>query len=547
MESFTIKPILGLNTSVAPNDPSLFQEISPGVYATYCVEGRNVDYTRTRNACAKSVGKTDWSNSAAATLENLGLFELYDGSNRTIWAFYATEASSYGRVYRYDGSRDPVRISDVVGHSGAVEWAYNQTDLYSIIRYGNHMVFTDMGEHTPYCSDFDDTALSKLISSGTEYKFRYLESWQRRIVGAYTAQTNGDLEIRWSSVNPVPGTTCTFAAGDALFVPNDDPIVGIKKMGRNACYVYSEDSIHRLDYYGSYATPFGLTNVVASQGATNHHSIVDIGRVHYFFNKNLGFCEFMGAEIRPISLAIENWIRDIRFAYYGLIVGTFIPHTNELVWSVPLEGATANNAFLYYNRYNGTWRREDKAARFMSQAIVTTNMTWTKAISDLGYTTWSDAGNIRWVDTYSETPDIIFAAADGKLYLNTTEADNTAAWDGYRVEPIMDFGRPNDKDLLLEVWFDIVEAGDYSIYCWHRSGNTAAECANASWSTHISAEVGTAISTTYFEVSANNPANAVWRFEKLGRFHQIKWGTDLANEPFVVSGIEFKYVPQGRY
>ena len=534
MESFIIKPILGLKTSVAPNDPSLFQQVGQNIYATHCVEGRNVDYTRTRNACAKSKGKSAWSNSAAADLECLGIFELYDGTNRVLWAFFATEGDSDGRIYRYDGSRDPVRISDVVGHSGAVEWAYNQLDLYSAIRYGSYLVFTDMAEHTPYCSDHNDTTVEKLISGGTEYKFRYLESWQRRIIGAYSDQTNGDLEIRWSNANPDPQSDCEFAAGNALFVPNDDPITGIKKMGRNTCYVYSRDSIHRLDYYGAYATPFGLNNVNASQGAANHHSIVDIGRMHFFFNRNLGFCEFMGAEIRPISKDIENWIRDIRFAYQGLIMGTFKSNTNEVAWSVPLEGASANNAVIYYNRYNQTWRREDKTARALSQALLTTNMTWTKAISDLGYTTWADFGNLRWVDLFSETSEVVFAAADGKMYINSTEADAGSAWDGHRIEPVLDFGRPNDKDLLEEIWFDITETGSYSIYCDHRSGDTVAECKNASW-------------TALEEISVDSPANAICRLAEIARFHQIKWGTDAEDEPFVVSGIEFKYVPEGRY
>lgn len=533
MESYIIKPILGLKTATAHNDQSLFQQLGPNIFATHCVEGRNVDYTRTRNACAKSKGKSVWSSTAAADLECLGIFELYDGTNRKIFAFFATEGSSQGRLYRYD-SRAPTRISDVVGHSGAVEWAYNQLDLYSAIRYGSYLVFADMAESTPYCGDFNDTTFEKLISSGTEYKFRYLESWQRRIVGAYSDQTNGDIEVRWSNANPTPQSDCTFAAANQLFIPNDDPITGIKKMGRNACYVYSRDSIHRMDYYGSYAAPFGLTNVVANQGAVNHHSIVDVGRVHYFFNKNLGFCEFMGAEIRPISGDIENWIRDIRFAYYGLIVGTFIPHTNQIAWATPLEGATANNFILYYDRSTGAWTREEKAARFITQAIISTNMTWTKATSDLGIVTWTDAGNLRWVDLYSETPDVIFAAADGKLHINSTEADATAAWDGYRIEPIMDFGRPNDKDLLLEIWFDITETGSYSLYCYHRSGNTAAECDNANW-------------TALPEISCDSPADAVCRLAETARFHQIKWGTDAADEPFVVGGIEFKCVSQGRY
>jgi hypothetical protein len=82
MESFFIYPILGLKTSVAQSDASLFQMVNQNTAAVHCVDGRNIDFGRTQNACAKSVGQAIWSNSAtASTTACLGIFYLDDGTN----------------------------------------------------------------------------------------------------------------------------------------------------------------------------------------------------------------------------------------------------------------------------------------------------------------------------------------------------------------------------------------------------------------------------------------------------------------------------------
>jgi hypothetical protein len=164
---------------------------------------------------------------------------------------------------------------------------------------------------------------------------------------------------------------------------------------------------------------------------------------------------------------------------------------------------------------------------------VATDLTWNDLIA-LGYTTWNDLGNSRWVDFVSSRQELAFGETDGHSYYVATEADVGSDFDGYRVEPILDFGRPNDKDMLLEIWFDIVNTGSYSLYVSYRGGNTVAEVKNSSWT-----ELG--------EVSFNDPANAITRLAQVNRLHQIKYGTDGANEPFVINGIEFRYSPQGRY
>ena len=530
MKSLILYPILGLKTNVPYTDPSLFKWLGEGVAQSHCVDGRNIDFARTRNACSKSEGLGNWSNDAVATPSYCqGIFELYDGTNRVIWMVYD------GDVYRYDSSRDPQEVAD----AGATAFASDAADLYSFIRYGSYMVFADRAEHTPYCSDYNDANLIKLISSGTEFKFRYLESFARRIIGAYSDQSNGNIEIRWSNANPTPNTDCAFAASNQLYVPNDDPITGIKKMGQNACYVYCENSINRLDYYVNYNAPFGFTTMVDGQGATNHHSIVNENSANYFYNKNYGFCAYSGgAQIVPISTDIENWTRDIKVSSTPYIVGAALPFKNSIAWTVPLEAASTPNAILIYDYAENKWTRRDFTAHYLAPIIRASNVTWTKLITELDYTTWTSLGALRWTDLISETPSLACSATDGELYTLSTESNNGSDYDGYRIEPALAFGGNNRHSILTEIWFSIVSGGAFSLYVEYRSGNTETELRNANW-------------VALDEVSLNEPENAVCYIngetQKSNRLHQIKWGTDSDNEQFIVNQIEFIYKSEGRY
>ena len=109
--------------------------------------------------------------------------------------------------------------------------------------------------------------------------------------------------------------------------------------------------------------------------------------------------------------------------------------------------------------------------------------------------------------------------------------------DGYRVEPALSFGSGN-YSVLLEIWFSIVSGGDYSIYVHYRAGDTEKELRGAAW-------------TPLEEVSLNDPKNAVCRLNgaihRSARIHQIKWGTDAANEMFSVNKIEFVYQSESRW
>ena len=440
-----------------------------------------------------------------------------------------------GDVYRYDSSRDPVEIED----AGSTSFASDIGDLYSFIRYGNYMVFADRAEHTPYCSDYNDAALVKLISSGTEYKFRYLESFARRIIGAYSDQTNGDLEIRWSNANPIPNSDCTFAAANQLYIPNDDPITGIKKMGRNACFVYCEDSINRLDYYSNYEAPFGFTTIIDGQGTSSHHSIINENGAHYFYNKNYGFCVYNGGtQLSPISVNIENWVREIKSTYASKIVGASSPNNNTIAWSVPIEGSSTPNAILVYDYMENKWTRRDLEVGYISPIVNATDVTWTKLTTEMGYTTWESIGNLRWGDLVNESSEFAVSSTDGHLYTLTGESDNDADYDGYRVEPALSLAGLNTHSILLEIWFSISFGGNFSIYVEYRGADTEAELRETNW-------------TVLDEVSCNNPVNPICFLNNLtkksSRLHQIKWGTDAKNEQFVVSQIEFRFQPEARY
>lgn len=522
LSSYKIIPILGRKTDVSPDDPSMFQYLSDKVFLTHDCGGVNFSLSRKRNACMKSYGYEQFSNTAAsAEARCLGLFELYDGTNRD-----HIRAES-GSLFAYDGSNDPAIIT-------STDFASDNVDLYSMIKVGSYVVVADRAEHEPvYWKNGGNLAN---LQDSTTYKFRYLVYFGRRIVGAYSAETNGNIDIRWTAALPTMGSA-DFAAANQLWVPNDDPITGMKLMGTNSCYVYCEDSINQLVYYADYTSPFRIFTVVQGQGATGHHSIVPYNGVHFLFNKNLGFCMYSGgSELTPISDDIEDIIKGIDTDYYPLIVGCAIPMSREIVWTVPLAGATTPTHLLFYNVDRQQWTIEDKPMRYVDTWSLYSSFTWNNLIAAVGGTgTWQDAGSETWGHYLSLRPWLVSANTDGHLYFQSSDALNGSNFEGYRIEPIMDFGDKERIDILEEVWFDLIESGNFNIDVYHRSGNTTGEVQAATWSL-----IGS--------VSHNSPEFPCLRgFTKTGKLHQIKWGTDLANERFAVNGITFKYSTEGSY
>ena len=538
MESFTIIPIKGLRTNVPSDDYSLVESVSEGVAITNDVGGINIDYNRKRNAVSKSFGRSQWSNTATTTcMANLGIFQLDDGTNVSNWVFMG-DGAGLGRVYRYDSSRDPVQVT-----SGANVWS--DTEFYCAVQYASFMVFTDLDRTTtPYYADFNDVSLIKMLNSGTEYKCKYLEVFANRIVLANTDQTNGDIEIRWSDALPTLGSM-SIAAGNQLFKSGNDSITGIKKFGPNNCFLYGKNSIDRIDYYSAYLTPFGITNMITGQGAVNHHSIVSTGYAHFFYNSSYGFVEYRGGvELpyggKPISEPIENILTTINTSYADQIVGTFLPSRNEIAWTVPLYASATNNYILFYNIQTGQWRMEDKIANFVYAMRSWADFTWNDLVVALGGTgsLWTAAGSKRWADYAAERYDsLVLSNTDGHLYEYSSETDNGSDFDGYRIEPMLNFVK-NDKSVLNEIWFNFAERGLFSLDVYYRQGDNVGDINATAW-------------TSVGSLSTDNPANAVIytpsSMHKAVRYHQIKYGCDAKNEAFSINSVQFRYVPEGRY
>ena len=527
MESFRIKPILGLKTNVPQNDASLFVG-----EACHCVDAQNVDSVRIKNAANKSTGCAAYSSDVTSQhTKCTGLFELR-GSGGTDHLFWDN-----GKFYALAADRSWTNVDAAV----AVNFGTADSALISAIQVGDYVIMTDKAATlTPYKWKNGDANLTKFIATGTAYKFRYLAPFQRRVFGAYSDQTNGDIEVRWTQAwteSNYFASACTFAAANQLFKAGNDPISGIKPLGTNACILYGTDSISAIEYFANYTTPFALKPVVNNHGTTGHHSIVDIGGTHYLFNKHYGFCAYAGGSAfpvggRPISEPIEEIIASINPLYYVQIVGAFIPVSKEICWAVPINGAATPNCFLFYDMMTGNWRKKVLDSRYVDFWTLDTSLVWND-LSALGYLTWENFGLLSWSKFTSSIPITVHANTDGHAYTHTTEANATAAWSGYRIEPILSLG-DEKRSLLLEIWFSLADVGDYTLNVYHRGGNTVGECEGANW-------------IPLADVDCNSPSNAVTYCDKNFRFHQIKWGTDAENEAFSVNAIQFNYVPQGAY
>jgi hypothetical protein len=525
MESVIIQPILGLKTNVPQNDSTLFQGNS-----CHCVDMVNVDFSRVRNSANKTPGATAYTASQNAQKTRcLGLFELL-GSAATDHIVFDN-----GKMFYVASDRSQTAMDA----AAPVTFAQSNDALMSMVQYGDYLVFTDRSRTlTPYKWKNGDANLTKLILASTEFKFSYLETYQRRIIGAYSDQTNGDIEIRWTDALPT-WASLSFPAANQLYKPGNDSITGIKTFGNNACFLYGSNSIDSIDYYVDYTVPFAIRNQVDNQGCTGHHSIVDIGAAHLLFNKFYGFCAYAGGSMfpaggRPISESIENWISSINPLYYHLIVGTFLPQRAEACWAVPLNGSATNNALLFYDTRSGEWRKKEITASYVDFWTLDTSLTWND-LAALGYVTWNDFGLKTWSDLISSNPYMVHGNTGGHVYIESSESNLGAAWEGFRTEPIFPLPlQGGTRSLLEEIWFSLASTGNYSLYVHYRGGETVGECQTAPWQ-------------VLPEVDCNKPSNAVCYTAQNHRYHQIKWGTDAASEPFSVNAIEFKFIPEGIY
>lgn len=528
METFKLYPILGRKVDVPQGDASLLQAAGAGAAMTHDVGGINFSLERKRNTCSKSYGYTKATTDATSQhTKCLGMFELYDGTNRN--HVYADN----GKIYVISNTL----AMTAVDASSPVALATANNALYSMIQVGDYIAITDNATTASYKWKHGDANLTTLIASGTAYKFKYLMPFQRRVVGGYSDQTDGDIEIRWST--SWPGTAITslnFPAGNQLYIPNGDPVSGLALMGRDKAYVYCQNSIHELVYLADYVLPFKLYTQNAAHGAVNHHSIVTAAGSHYLFNAEYGFVKYDGGRdfTAIISDDIESDVAGITPAYYDLIVGAYIPSLRQIVWTVPSAGSTTPNRLFFYSPQSGRWTIEDKAARFVTNWRMASQMTWTGFIAAIGggAAVWTSAPSPEtWAMYAASGAGLAFGNTDGFAYLYGT--DNTTT--SYRIEPILDFGNAQSQKILQEIWFELAKVGNYSITVWHRGGDTVGEVEGKAWES-----LGT--------ISCDSPTNPCLRnFSRTHRLHQLKWGTSAANEAYCVSAIVLRYLKEGTY
>ena len=573
MQYLTIHPILGLKDSVTIDSPALFQALGENVFATHDTGGQNMDYIRERNSANKSYGYTQWSNSATSTNTLVtGILEVWDGTNRDHLVADA------GTMFAYDGSDDPV----------SKQTGLSATNLFSIIEFGAYAIYTDKGNLTPYKWKNGDASATKLILSGTEYKFRYLQHLGNRIIGAYSDQTNGDLDFRWTDTLPTYATL-DFDVANQLYKVEGDSITGIGKLCHENLYLFSATDIVRMDHNENSTPVFSQVRVATGWGAKDHFSIISDGEFLYFYDDKHGFVKYDGGRgLKVISEDIEDMIGGISIAYSHLIVGKWLPPTGQIAWSVPLSGSATNNAILFYNIRTGQWTRNVVTASYIDY--------------------WTTTGVLMEGDT------------DGHLYSHTGETLKTAAWDGYRIEPILPLGQTENYARILEIRVQSANAVNKELHFWHRGGDTISEVESLGWVVLYGAHDGasnqttklidtsenfgtlgvstgarvknetdgcwgvvTSISTTtntndtlncsagftggtendfdsgdtytvtnpgitdLGSINLNNPGNPTIYPDVTARLHQIRWGTDGASEFFSVPSIRIGYIPQGKY
>ena len=684
LQEFSIIPVLGRKTSVPQNDPTLFQDYG-GNIATHDVGGINFDLSRKRHACAKMNGYSRWSFSATAQATKcLGLFELYDGTNRnhlyadngviylydsrvpsaltnTIIGFDAGGAGAQatptigetisenggdasGVLARYevtsgawgdsdaegnfyiqtttgtwtdnaqiDGTTSGANMATVKGTASSTTFATDNVDIYSMIRVGAYFVFTDRAESIPHKWKHGDQSLTPLDAtggvSGVGYKFRYLVNFARRVIGLYCTNDTGapDLSVRWSSAWPSTAiVSLNFAPADQLYIPNDDPIVGGATMGRDKCFIYSENSINQLVYYADYDTPFGCFTVVPKIGVTGHHGIINFGDRHLFFNREYGFMSYDGASNPvPISDDILNDIQDMVWDHANLIVGKRIPNTRCAVWTVPMVSSSTPNRLLFYDTDTKQWWWADRSFRYIDYWQSYSSFTWQDLIRDLGgleksrgtadtdTTGCLEHSGADFVTDGVAIGDEVHNLTDGTYSTVTAVTSATklalaadvfpdgdenyeigigATWGDAGANSLASYtslasylvGANTDGHLYSHVGESISDGTALDAYriepildfgdskrvdilqeIWFQVGYYAAHSIDVYHrSGNTEAETKEQAWTYIGSIALNTTKPVVSSINKSARLHQIKWGTDANSEYFEANKIIFKYIEQ---
>ena len=523
----TILPRRGTNVKAHPSDETLYsvvdqRQIPNGIAMTVetsDVGGYNWDNNETIGEVRKSSGELLFSTEAFSTAGNMqGLELLYDGTNRNMVGV------RNGKFYKIDSDRGVTNIDA----SSPVSF---HTDMpITMVQYGAYIIIASLSL-TPYKWMHGDANLTKLILAGgaTEYKFRYMEQFKNCVIGAYSDQTNGSIDIRWS--DPLTAfASFSFPSANQLYKPdNDIGITGIKRLGNVACLLYGDNSIYSMDYYPDYTPIFSLTEQVTGIGPRWGHSIVDTGRSHLFFDENKGFIEYAGGrQYEVVSEAIEPYLQTIQQAYYKLIVGANIHFTDEVAFSVPLDYATSNNAVFYYNTKTKQWRKENRACDVIGYKSVLTTFTWPDFISYNGVNnlTWPTDSR-TWNQSIAGTGKVYYGKSDGYVYEVYGSDWNDGDYEAYRIEPILGSPDYTRYKRVQECHILGTRTGSWSVDVYWRGGDTEQEVISSTWEF---------LGSTTQETTSSQ----VIYFDKEKKYHQFRYGTDKMDEPFAVSRMILK-------
>lgn len=520
----TLLPRGGTNVKAHPSDESLYritdQRQIPGGVAmtveTSDVGGYNWDNNEIIGETKKCAGELLFSTEAFNTTGNMQALELlYDGTNRNMVGV------RNGKFYKVDSDRGVTNIDN------ATPVTFHTDMPITLAQYGAYIIVASLSV-TPQKWKHGDANLTALINAGgaTAYKFRYMEQFKNSIIGAYSDQTNGNIDIRWTAALP-DLTALSFPAANQLYKPdNDIGITGIKRLGNVACLLYGDNSIYSLDYYPDYTPVFSLTEQITGIGPRYGHSIVDTGRSHLFFDENKGFIEYGGGrQYQVVSEAIEPWINTISQTYYKMIVGAPVYFTDEVAWGVPLDYATGNNAVIYYNTQTKQWRKEVRAADVLGYKNYLTTFTWTDFITYNG-TTWPTDSR-TWNSAIAGTGKIYYGKSDGYVYEVYGNQWSTGDYSAYRVEPIISAPDYTRYKRIQECHVLGTRTGSFSVEVYWRGGDTEQEVVDSTWEL-----LGTTTQAT--------TSSQVIYFDKENKYHQFKYGTDLKDETFAISRIILK-------
>ena len=473
---------------------------------------------------------------------------------------------------------------------------YGETVIFSAINSGAHSGMT------PFIWTSGDGENFYPLITGTDatlYVFKYINEWYNHIIGLHTSETNGEGSIRWTEALP-SGSNLTFPSANQIYKPGNDEITGSAKFGRNLFLVYGRNSICKLDYYPSATPAFGATMLIDNLGIEDQKCLINAYGSHWFFNKSYGFIQYNGSGSinteNIISKDIENIIATIDFSKITQITGKHVRGSRQLVWAITTTQAWPDT-LLYFDVDSRTWSREDR-----TDANIIIMDSWpddvgTEDVHKLVFSGSSD-GHVYYkngevldsvsgtlFDAYRIEPAMYFHDAKRKKFLKSIwfgiDSGDNAYLDVYyrNGNTVYDLETKSwqfigslylrtDGDsvihmptMISEVDYD--NASDTISFEATITGGTNSYTATVIGNMPTSATAGTLYLQNLTgtleddeQITSSEVGNPTADCDgtssdvvinSVGRYHQIKWGTDLESEMFSINRIEYEYEDQGTY